>query len=200
MLVKSGLSTMGSSWVLLPIFGKQVFPIAARGFDPKSSAMLGMSVLMGCRGIGALIGPLAASRWTGDDPVRFRRAILFAFLIGSAGYLLLGIAPTLALAAAAVVFAHSGGAIAWVFSTTLLQDQTDDKFRGRVFSAEYAVSMLVLSVVSYSAGSLSDAGVPVRTLSIWTGFLVLAPAVLWALAQRLWRDQPVKNPPTETAV
>jgi MFS family permease len=189
MLVKCGLSTMGSSWVLLPIFGKQVFPIQVRGFDPKSSAMLSMSLLMGCRGIGALVGPLIASRWTGHDPVRFRRAILFAFLIGSAGYFLLGIAPTLAFAAAAVVFAHSGGAMAWVFSTTLLQEQTDDRFRGRVFSAEYAMSMLVLSAVSYAAGSLSDAGVPVRTLAIWTGFLVLVPALLWAVALRLWQDK-----------
>ena len=37
--------------------------------------------------------------------------------------------------------AHSGGSIAWVFSTTLLQKYTDDKFRGRVFSAEFAFMM-----------------------------------------------------------
>ncbi|HUS05475.1 MAG TPA: MFS transporter [Bryobacteraceae bacterium] len=194
MFVKCGLSTMGSNWVLLPIFGKNIFPVTVRGLDPRSSGMLGMSLLMGCRGIGALLGPLVASRWTGHDPGRFRLAILFAFLIGSVGYLALGLSSTLLFACAAVVFAHSGGAMAWVFSTTLLQEQTEDRFRGRVFSAEYAMSMLILSAVSYSAGVLADEGIPVRTLATWTGYLILLPALLWGLAQRLWQEKPAQIP------
>ena len=77
--------------------------------------------------------------------------------------------------------------MAWVFSTTLLQIHTDDKFRGRVFSAEFAFSMFTLSIVSYSAGVLADRGVSVHTLAIWTGLIILIPAILWALALRLWR-------------
>ncbi len=189
MFVKCGLGLMGTNWVLLPIFGEKIFPVSAGGLGPKSSGMLGMSLLMGCRGLGALLGPFAASAFTGLDQHKFRIGILFGFLIGAAGYVCLGLAPSLLLACAAIVLAHSGGAIAWVFSTTLLQIQTDDRFRGRVFSAEFAFSMFTLSIVSYSAGILADQGVPVRTLAMWTGAVILIPAFLWGLALRLWRDR-----------
>ncbi len=195
MFVKCGIGLMGTNWVLLPIFGQKIFPISLGGLDPKSSGMLGMSLLMGCRGIGALIGPLAASVFTGVDQRRFRTAILCGFLIGATGYMCLGLSPSLPWACAAIGLAHSGGAIGWVFSTTLLQIHTGDKFRGRVFSAEFAFSMFTLSIVSYSAGILADQGVPVRTLALCTGAVILIPACLWLAALRLWRDAPHENPP-----
>ena len=194
MFVKCGLGLMGTNWVLLPIFGQKIFPISWGGLDPKSSGMLGMSLLMGCRGIGALIGPLLASTFTGLDQRKFRAGILCGFLIGATGYMCLGFSPSLPWACAAIVLAHSGGAIGWVFSTTLLQIHTDDRFRGRVFSAEFAFSMLTLSIVSYSAGVLADQGVPVRTLALCTGAIILVPAFLWGLALRLWRDAPHETP------
>jgi hypothetical protein len=131
---------------------------------------------------------LVASAFTGLDQRKFRTGILCGFLIGATGYLCLGLAPSLPFACAAVVLAHSGGAIAWVFSTTLLQIHTDDKFRGRVFSAEFAFSMLTLSIVSYSAGVLADKGVSVQSLAMYTGVIILIPALLWAMALRLWRE------------
>ena len=188
MFVKCGIGFMGTNWVLLPIFGQKIFPISVGRLDPKASGMLGMSLLMGCRGIGALIGPLVASAFTGLDQRKFRTGILCGFLIGATGYICLGLAPSLPFACAAVVLAHSGGAIAWVFSTTLLQIHTDDKFRGRVFSAEFAFSMLTLSIVSYSAGVLADKGVSVQSLAMYTGVIILIPALLWAMALRLWRE------------
>ncbi len=188
MFVKCGLGLMGTNWVLLPIFGTRIYPMAFHGLDPKSAGMLGMSVLMGCRGIGALLGPLIASTWTGLDERNFRRGILCGFGLGFVGYCTLGLSANLAMACLGIVIAHSGGAIAWVFSTTLLQMKTDDTFRGRVFSAEFALSMLTLSIVSYGAGLLADVGVSVRTLAIATGFMVLIPGILWAFAQRLWRE------------
>lgn len=188
MFVKCGLGLMGTNWVLLPILGERVFPVRIEGLDPKAAGMLGMSVLMGSRGIGALIGPFIASRYTGHDEFRFRIGIVISFVIGALGYFALGFAPTLPLACAAVVIAHSGGATAWVFSTTLLQTHTEDRFRGRVFSAEFAFSMLTLSMVSYSAGLMTDAGMPVRTLAHLTAGLVLVPGIAWSIAQRLWRE------------
>lgn len=187
--IKAGLSFMGTNWVLLPIFGRYVFPLTVPGLDAKSAGMLGMSVLMGSRGMGALIGPLVASRFAHTSEKRYRIGILFGFLIGSLGYLALSFAPSMPVACAAVVLAHSGGAITWVFSTTLMQMHSDDRFRGRVFSAEFAFHMLVLSCVTYSAGVLSDAGVPVRTLAFITSMMILIPALLWAFALRLWRTE-----------
>ena len=88
------------------------------------------------------------------------------FFLAAAGYAVLGVAPSLMLACAAVVLAHAGGSTVWVFSTTLLQAQTEDRFRGRVFSAEYAFSMLSMSTVSYLAGVFVDLGVSARTVAL----------------------------------
>ena len=151
-----------------------------------------MSLLMGSRGIGSLLGPLIGSLWAGYEPSRLRRGILYGFLIAALGYFALGLAPTLALACAAVVLAHAGGSTIWVFSTTILQEQTEDRFRGRVFSAEFAFSMLSMSSVSYLSGLLIDLGVSVRTVALGTGAVVLLPFLAWALALRLWRGE---NPP-----
>src|SRR5579864_1026502 len=61
--VKAGNGFVGANWVLLPIFGERIFPIFRAGFSRQQAGMLGMSVLMACRGIGALIGPVASGSW-----------------------------------------------------------------------------------------------------------------------------------------
>ena len=113
---------------------------------------------------------------------------MLAFAIASLGYLTVSWAPSLPVVCMAVALAHSGGSIAWVFSTTLLQKYTDDKFRGRVFSAEFAFMMAALSAVTFIGGILVDAGLPVRILALAVGCLMLIPGVLWLFAQRLWTE------------
>ena len=148
--------------------------------------MLGMSLLFCARGVGALIGPLAAGRWSGHNERRMRSGIMLAFGIAALGYVTVSWAPSLPVVCLAVALAHSGGSIAWVFSTTLLQKYTDDKYRGRVFSAEFAFMMAALSVITFTGGASVDAGLPVRTLALIVGLLMLIPGALWIFAQRVW--------------
>ncbi len=186
LLVKAGLGVMGTSWVILPLLGEREFPIGAGELDPRRAGMLGMSLLMGARGVGALFGPLAGSYWAGRIEPRIRTGILYGLLISAAGYIFLGGAPTFWLASAAVILATAGGSIVWVFSTTLLQTHTEDRFRGRVFSADYAFLVMTSSIVSYLAGVLIDLGLSVRFLSVLTGLCGILPAILWGMAQQLW--------------
>jgi len=188
-LVKTGLAQMGVSWVLFTVMGQRVFPLHGPGIDAQRGGVLGMSMLMGARGIGALFGPLAAARWSGHCESRLRRGILIGFLSVGLGYTMLGSAGSLAMASFWVVIAHCGGSTVWVFSTTLLQLNTDDKFRGRVFSAELGLSMLTLATGAYCSGLLVDRGMAPRAVAITTGLVMLLPAVLWSYALRLWRTE-----------
>jgi predicted MFS family arabinose efflux permease len=190
-LVKTGLATMGVSWVLFTVMGERVFPLRWPGLEPERSAVLGMSLLLGARGVGAIVGPLFSARWAGHSQSRLRLGILFGFLALALGYGSLGAAGSLWLACFWIVIAHSGGSTVWVFSTTLLQLNTDDKFRGRVFSAELGLCMLTLAVGAYLTGFFIDHGISARVVAITTGVIMLAPAGLWAWAMRWWKPAPV---------
>jgi MFS family permease len=179
--VKAGNGLMGANWVLLPILGQRIFAVSREGWTASQAGMLGMSLLMACRGLGAIIGPILSGYWAGGRERRMRWGILFSFLAGAAGYSILGNAPSLAAACAGIVLAHAGGATLWVFSSTLLQLQTEDRFRGRVFSAEWAFAVVTMSASSYAAGTLIDHSVAAPVVASWTGLAVLIPAALWAL-------------------
>jgi transmembrane secretion effector len=189
-LIKTGLLQIGVSWVLFTVMGERVFPLHRAGLDPQSSGVLGMSMLMGARGIGAIVGPLFSARWAGSSESRLRMGVLLGFVAIGIGYGSLGAATSLWQACFWVILAHSGGSTVWVFSTTLLQQNTEDKFRGRVFSAELGLAMLTLALGSYVTGFVIDRGVAPRTVSMATGFLMLVPICGWAFAMRLWKVQP----------
>ena len=186
-LAKTGLAQMGVSWVLFTVMGHRVFPLRWSGISAERGAVLGMSMLMGARGAGALFGPLAAARWAGHKENKLRLGILFGFLAVGLGYGMLGVVGSLGAACFWVILGHCGGSTVWVFSTTLLQLNTDDKFRGRVFSAELGLSMLTLAVGAYLTGFLVDRGIQPRTVAVATGLVMLIPAGLWGWALRLWQ-------------
>ena len=186
LFVKAGLSLLGANWVLLPVMGEKLFTVHLPGFDARQAATMGMSVLLGSRGVGALVGSFAAARYAGTVSSRLRFTILIGFVMGGLGYLALAGAANVALACAALILAHAGGSIIWTSSTTLMQEMTDDRYRGRVFSAEFALSMFTLAAVSQLAGYLVDHHVPLRTIAFGTGLLFFIPALVWAYLQRLW--------------
>jgi predicted MFS family arabinose efflux permease len=193
LLVKSGLGVIGPGWVLFTVMGKQYFPVHLHGLNAERSAILGMSVLLGARGVGSLIGPLISATWAGRSEGRLRTGILCGLLAAAAGYTLLGWSKTLLLACFWTIVAHMGGAVVWVFSTTLLQLTTEDRFRGRVFAAELGFAMVTMAGGAYLAGYFLDAGVPASTVATDAGLLMLIPAALWLWAQRLWRVQPSRG-------
>ena len=79
----------------------------------------------------------------------------------------------------------------WVFSTTLLQLNAEDRFRGRVFAADMGMFMVTASVATFLVGRVIDAGVPARTGALGLGIALLVPALLWGLTLRKsWSTQP----------
>jgi predicted MFS family arabinose efflux permease len=184
---KAGELMIGPSWVIFTVLGAHEFALHWRHVDAARGAMLSMSILLGGRGLGALVGPLISARWAGRSDYRLQLGILFGYLTVAIGYAALGFSQTVWMAAACAMLAHMGGSTVWVFSTTLLQLHTDDRFRGRVFSADLGFSMLTIAAGAFLCGRLLDAGVSARTVATWTGLVMLIPAALWALATRLGR-------------
>jgi MFS family permease len=185
--VKAGGGLLGANNVLLPILGDRVFPVHPETFGHSRAALLGMSLLMGARGVGALVGPLVGGRWARHRESRLRIGILISFLIGASGYVLLGNVSSFVFAVLCVALAHAGTSNNWVFSSTLLQIHTDDRFRGRVFSADYGLCMLAISASSYFAGVALDLGVAPSAFAVGLGLTLLLPAALWAIALRQMR-------------
>src|SRR5262249_36050111 len=106
-------------------------------------------------------------------------------------YAALGAAPTLMLAAVAVACAHFGGSVLWVFSTVLLQLEVPDRFRGRVFAAELALTTLVSSISRYrTAYELGRIGRSPRVLAFVLGALFWVPGALWLLIESRWIERP----------
>lgn len=197
--VKAGLSLMGTNWVLLPMMGEKLFPLQLPGFTHRQAATLAMSLLLGSRGVGAFLGGFASAWLAGVNDRRLRISILIGFLLGGLGYLSLSGAPSIWIAALCLIAAHCGGSIIWTSSTTLMQAFTEDRFRGRVFSAEFAFSMFTLAVVSQIGGWLLDHGFSLRRLAFATGLLFFLPAIAWLGVQERWRKTGPLTPPVSGA-
>ncbi len=181
---KAGELMIGPSWVIFTVMGAREFAVHGRGINAAGGAMLGMSILLGGRGIGALVGPLISARWAGQSDHRLRLGILFGYLTISAGYGILGVSKSVWMAAACAMLAHAGGSTVWVFSTTLLQIHTEDRFRGRVFAADLGLGSLTFAVTAYLAGHFLDTGLSARTVATGTGILMLIPASILFLVLR----------------
>jgi len=189
---KAGELMIGPSWVIFTVMGAREFAVHGHGITAAGGAMLGMSILLGGRGVGALVGPLVSARWAGQNDSRLRLGILFGYITISAGYCVLGVSRSVWMAAACAMLAHAGGSTVWVFSTTLLQLHTEDRFRGRVFSADLGLGSLTFAVTAYLAGRFLDVGFSARTVATGTGVLMLIPAT--ALAIALWAGRTAKAP------
>ena len=195
-LLKFGNLIIGPGWVLFTVMGQNEFAVRWHGMSPERGAFLGMSVLLGARGLGALLGPLLTASWAGHWKHRLEVAIFWGYMAAFAGYTLIGVSGHLWQACLCVALAHFGSSIVWVFSTTLLQMQSDDKFRGRVFAADLGLCMFTIAAGAYLAGRFVDWGFAARNVASVAGMLMLIPAVWWGLSvhesahTRRYNEQP----------
>jgi MFS family permease len=181
LLVKTGWGLGGGVLLVLSVFGETIFPVMGSG-------AAGIGVLYAARGIGAGLGPVFARRISGQSRRSMRTAIGAGFFLSCVFYILFGYSPILPIAVTALLVAHMGGSITWVFSSVLLQLEIPDEFRGRVFAIEFALLTLGVAISNYAAGYLLDIlDVNPRTVAVLLGLYFAIPGVLWFAAQRLYR-------------
>jgi len=146
---KGGVSSANGIVGLLPAF-------AASRFAGTSIAT---GLLFAARGLGAMVGPIAARQVIGATPAR--RAIVVmcgaSTLTYCAVYAVFPLTHAFAAAMLLVICAHLGGGAQWSLSTYGLQRETPDHFRGRVLSLDYGLATLWIGISSVAAGLLGDA-------------------------------------------
>lgn len=177
LMVKSGWALSGGVLVMLAVFGEQVFAaeLASSGKGGGSGIFFAM------RGLGAAVGPILAWRLFGEAAHTMWRAIGWAFFVSAVAYILFSAAPNVHWAALWVCWGHIGGSVQWVFSTTLIHRNTEDRFRGRVFAADMALLTLVLSLSTWLTGLALDLGAAPRTVVFVLALFFLVPGTGWLL-------------------
>jgi Na+/melibiose symporter-like transporter len=166
MLSKGGFGLASGVVALLAVLATDTF----HGGDGS------IGLLLAARGLGALLGPILARRFTAGGVPGILTACGFGGFLYGAGYVFVSASPTLAFACAFVLVAHLAAGAQWTLSTIGLQIAVPDSLRGRIFATDFAFVTLTTSVSYLVAGSLSSAMGPRPVLA---GFSTIA--VTWAL-------------------
>jgi predicted MFS family arabinose efflux permease len=160
-----------------------LIPVMALNPDVFDAGNIGFGILMASRGLGALIGPFLGHRIAGPGHRRLFPAIGLSLAVFGLGYMAMGQAPSLAIAAVMICVAHLGGGSQWMLSTYGLQVLVPDHIRGRIFGFDYMLITLSLSVSALIASVVADQiGAPI-TVTILGGVAV-AWAVVWFVLSR----------------
>lgn len=160
-----------------------LIPVMALDPDVFDSGNVGFGILMAARGVGALIGPFLGHRIAGPGHRRLFPAIGLSLAVFGLGYVAMGQAPSLSIAAVMICVAHLGGGSQWMLSTYGLQVLVPDHIRGRIFGFDYMLITLSLSVSALIASAVADQiGAP-DTVTILGG-VALVWALVWFVLSR----------------
>ena len=163
--------------VLLAVFGRDVF----------KAGDAGIGILFAARGLGALLGPFLVRSIVGVSERGLIGGIAASFGIFAVSYALLPLAPILPLAALAVFAGHLGGGAQWTLSSYGLQRAAPDAIRGRVFSFDYGLVTLTITLSTLVAGFLAERFSPAATTWSMVSLAAIA-AIGWiAFARPVWR-------------
>jgi len=187
---KGGFGLGAGVIALVAIFGEQVY----RAGD------LGIGILFGARGLGALAGPIMARAFVKDDKRKLFIAIGAAMALYGVAYAIFQSMPLLWLAAIFATVAHLGGGAQWMMSTYGLQAITPDHVRGRIFAFDFGLVTLTMSASLLIAGRLAEL-FDVRDVMLGLALIEIAYAGIWMLgSKRFWKKQPLpKGPEPEAA-
>lgn len=131
-------------------------PLAQQVFAVGAGGTITLGIIYAATGLGTGFGPLLMRRWVGDDRSALLGAITAGFAMMTAGVMLLGIARDLAWVVGATLLRGAGTGALWVFSSAILMQVTEDRYRGRVFAFEFAALTLTTSISTLFAGIAMD--------------------------------------------
>jgi MFS family permease len=147
--------------------------------DSLHRGAFGYGLLWTATGIGLVIGSLISGSLLERRDVRVVYPLVF--LPWAAGLLGAGIAPNLWVAAAAMVLAGFGNGLAFPLTVLIVQRNSADSLRGRVFTVIISAHNAVLGVSMVTAGALTEVAGPRWTYGLASALLALAAVTAFVL-------------------
>jgi MFS family permease len=153
--------------------------------DALHRGAFGYGLLWTATGIGLVIGSLISGSLLEQRDVRVVYPLVF--LPWAAGLLGAGIAPNIWVAAIAMVLAGFGNGLAFPLTVVIVQRNSTDVLRGRVFTVIISAHNAVLGVSMVAAGALTKVAGPRWTYVLAAALLACASAAAFVLfrARRL---------------
>ena len=141
----------------------------------------GIGILFAARGLGTGLGPIFA-RYV------FKDRNIWPFLLGSlvsvcgVAYVIIGFLEWTPWIAVIVVMGHAASAINWVLSTVLLQERSEDEWRGRLFSTDFLLMTTVNGCSTLVASLMLEyTDVTLRQGIQLFAFLQVVSGIIWVM-------------------
>lgn len=181
-LAKAGGSLVwGAINVLEITYANDLFPLANSsrlGIADPGTATLGLIYVVS--GIGTGLGPLVIRRFLGDATRRLMLGVSLGFVIMTFGTAWLSVVDELGTLLLATVTRTLGTGTLWVFASALLQTIVPDRYRGRVFSFEFAALTLTQSISTLAGGYMLDtAGLPMQDVMAVMAATSAVTTLMW---------------------
>lgn len=157
--------------VLHVAMSREVFTVGQGG-------ALGLGLMYAAVGVGTGLGPIVGRSATGDHLPALRWSIALGYALAIVGLLIASTLHSLWAVLLGILIRSCGSGLIWVFSTQILLQIVAPPVRGRVFSTEIALSML-MSAVGASAGGYYLEWFGIAGAVQLTAALTLVPCLLW---------------------
>ncbi len=141
----------------------------------------GIGILFAARGIGTGIGPVLA-RYV------FTEKSLWPYLLGilvstcGVGYLFIGLFKWGTWITIVIVISHAASGANWVLSTVLLQERSEDEWRGRMFATDFLLMTTVNGFSTMAASLILEyTEIGLRNTLIAFSILQIVSGIVWLL-------------------
>jgi hypothetical protein len=127
-------------------------------------------------------------------------AINVGFLCIPIAWFIIGTASVFPVVLLGCLLRGMAGSANWTYSDVLIQTSTPDKFMGRVYSLDFGIFTLALSLsVWFSGAAIDQLGLDPRTVALYFALVSLLPLAFWTfMTQRVKLGEPQTTPAVES--
>jgi len=151
---------------------------AERGGEEGKSARLG--ILFATMGIGNLIGPLVADRFTDmTQPRSIQLACLYGFAVSVFGLFMMSLFRPFWVICVLSGVRAMGSTIVWINSSLLMQKFSTPNMLGRVTAMDYALALTGEGASAVVAGVLQDRGLDAEGVTLRLAIFGTLLTLLW---------------------